>query len=272
MSRVFPNTPNGAFLRFHGSNNTRDLGGYHTADGKMIAPHRLIRSGELSKLNRRGERTLFKEYGVRTIVDFRTEGEILRHPLPHLTDIQVKHIPVVQNSMLGITRDEESIVSKINALVEKGVSEQEFMRMTYENIVSSEQAMRAYRRLFEILLNQKEGATLFFCSHGRDRTGIAAMLILSALDAPKETIYADYLIPAEKEQKQQRLIDVLEAIHYVDHTHADFARSFASASRERMDGAYNWIEQHYGSIDDYLCQAIGLTHRDKMQLKRLYTT
>ena len=129
---------------------------------------------------------------------------------------------------LTLTKQLQSLVKKVDALVKAGISEQEFMRQTYESIVSSSNAMAAYKTMFEVLLNQERGETLFFCSHGRDRTGIAAMLILTALGVPKKTIYEDYLLPTEKHKHQQRLIAVLEGIHYVDHTRAEFARAFAS--------------------------------------------
>ena len=66
--------------------------------------------------------------------------------------------------------------------------------LVYTDIISDPHAISAYRALFQVLLAQESGATMYFCSHGRDRTGIATMLILSAPDVPIEVIRADYLV------------------------------------------------------------------------------
>lgn len=53
--------------------NTRDLGGFKSLNGKIIRPHKLIRSGELYNLSENDKKILLNEYNLKTIVDFRTE-------------------------------------------------------------------------------------------------------------------------------------------------------------------------------------------------------
>jgi hypothetical protein len=50
----------------------------------------------------------------------------------------------------------------------------------------------AYRSLFDLLLEPDRHALLFHCSAGKDRTGLAAALILTALGASRETVMEDY--------------------------------------------------------------------------------
>lgn len=50
---------------------------------------------------------------------------------------------------------------------------------------------KAFKELFRAL-EAGETPILFHCSAGKDRTGVAAMLILLALGASDETICADY--------------------------------------------------------------------------------
>ncbi len=258
------------FLRFHGCNNTRDLGGYYTTEGRQIATKRLIRSGALKNIGRRGVHYLTSQCRVRTIVDLRTEGEAERAPLPDVSPIRIRHIPVLETAMQGITKDGVSTVQMVRSIVRSGMSEAEFMGKTYENIVSSPQAMKAYGHLFEVLLRQEEGATLFFCSHGRDRTGIAAMLILTALGVDRQQVQADYLLPTQKQARQERLATLLEKVHYANHREAEFARAFARPSVERINVVYAWAESHYGSMQQYLHSAIGLGEKDILQLKQMY--
>jgi protein-tyrosine phosphatase len=51
----------------------------------------------------------------------------------------------------------------------------------------------AYRGLFDLLLDPARHALLFHCSAGKDRTGLGAALVLSALGASRQTVLADYV-------------------------------------------------------------------------------
>ncbi|MFX8016077.1 tyrosine-protein phosphatase, partial [Acinetobacter baumannii] len=50
-----------------------------------------------------------------------------------------------------------------------------------------------YRRMFGELLAGRVPLA-FNCSAGKDRTGIAAALVLTALDVPHKTVVEDYLL------------------------------------------------------------------------------
>lgn len=56
-------------------------------------------------------------------------------------------------------------------------------------------AQKAYRQFFDILLSHQEndGAVLFHCTAGKDRTGMGAVYLLSALGVDGHTIRQDYL-------------------------------------------------------------------------------
>ena len=149
--------------------------------------------------------------------------------------------------MQGIMRGCASTVQ----MVRSGMSEAECMDKAYENIVSSPHATKAYGQLFEVLLRQEEGATLFFCSHGRDRAGIAAMLILTALGVDRQQVQANYLLPTQKQARQERLATLLEKLHYANHQEAEFARAFVHPSVERINIAYAWAKSHYADIWRY---------------------
>ena len=68
------------------------------------------------------------------------------------------------------------------------------MEEAYRTIIRKFQ--NEYKRFFEILINRQAAPLLFHCSAGKDRTGIAAALLLSALGVDKETVMQDYLLSA----------------------------------------------------------------------------
>lgn len=142
--------------------------------------------------------------------------------------------------------------------------------LVYTDIISDPHAISAYRALFQVLLAQESGATMYFCSHGRDRTGIATMLILSAPDVPIEVIRVDYLVMPVQEIRQQRLISALAFLRRITPEQAQFAKAFCSPSAARFDNALRWTETHYGSVQNYLTQELGIGMSERQQLQALY--
>ena len=69
-------------IPLEGLHNTRDLGGFETADGRKIRPRRLIRSGQLSGMTEKDKQVLTEDYGLRTDVDFRTDRNARRRRIP----------------------------------------------------------------------------------------------------------------------------------------------------------------------------------------------
>lgn len=204
------------------------------------------------------------------MVDLRTDGERKRHLVPVIDGVEVRHIPVLENAMLGITQDNASSAEKIKAIMRAGLSENDFMEQVYINIISDQHAISAYRALFQLLLSQETGATMYFCSHGRDRTGIATMLILSALDVPMKIIREDYLVMPVQEVRQQKLIAALALLHRITPEQAQFARAFCSPSAARFDNALRWIERYYGSVQNYLRQELHIGATEQTRLQELY--
>lgn len=255
------------WVKLRGANNTRDLGGLRTADGKCVKCGTLYRSGELSGLSASGFRMLKEKYGVSTLVDLRTAEEIEGCPVPACCPIPVVHIPILRQAMRGITRDSEPMRKKMQAILAAGMSEAEFMRECYKEMVFSPEARIGYRRLFDLLLSREKGAVLFYCSAGRDRTGIITWLILSALGVPEDMILDDYMLTPGEIRRKAIGVRFLKALRYFDRTEADFALAFMLPSKDRILGALEQIKENYGSISAFLCDGIGLTQEELEQIR-----
>ena len=112
---------------------------------------------------------------------------------------------------------------------------------------------------------------LFHCSGGKDRTGVAAMLILLALGASDETICADFV---QSNTCRKEEIDALWAEH---------AQEIAARPEQKYfylgisgvhpdDGPFvlQTIREQYGTTDAYLEAEYGLTPARLMRLRRMY--
>ena len=169
-------------MLLEGGVNFRDMGGGPTRDGRRVREGALYRSGTMHALTD-ADVARFATFGVSDVFDLRTRAERDARPprLPspaapayHFVDHQRASGNVFQTlrEAVGAT-DGGPIMTEV------------YRRLPYEFI-------EPYRRFFEIALSC-EGAFVFNCAAGKDRTGGAAALLLSALGAEPGYIQADYL-------------------------------------------------------------------------------
>jgi protein-tyrosine phosphatase len=186
-----------AYIELTGQKNTRDLGGMPTMDGKHIKPHRLIRSGRITELDEDDITLLLTRCRLRTVVDLRAPKEISEHPDPRWGIVDHYEIPVLGDAALGFNKNNNTGNTVLDALTgmaaEPGFSAKEYMKEGYRKFINEGQARGAYRRLFELILDQKNGSLLFHCNGGKDRTGLATVFLLTALGVSWQVIYEDYL-------------------------------------------------------------------------------
>ena len=97
--------------------NTRDLGGYTVKDGRTIRHYRLLRSGALGKCTESDIRQLTEEYGLKTVVDLRTNGEKTELPDPEIEGVEFIHNPLLSDAMLGITREGQEQADSLSAMI-----------------------------------------------------------------------------------------------------------------------------------------------------------
>ena len=170
-------------LPLEGGRNFRDLGGYRTTDGKQVKWGKLYRSGVLTGLTD-SDYTYLANRNIEAIVDFRSTSERKEEPTYWRTgepqvyswdyDLDVDMTEFTE--MLG---DPEFSVEKFDAM----------MTEMYPGLAESQKPH--YRAMFSELVDDDK-PVLFHCSAGKDRTGVAAALILTALGVDRETVIADY--------------------------------------------------------------------------------
>lgn len=165
-----------------GASNLRDLGGYQALDGRHVRYGRLFRSATLARLTERDVETV-ASLGLRTVCDFRGVEEAARNPsrLPAGAErVSLAIEPLVGASLADLMRREMATGEDVVELL--GIAYREYITTW----------LPRYRALFDLLLDPERHALLFHCSAGKDRTGMAAALILTALGVPHATVLADY--------------------------------------------------------------------------------
>ncbi|KAJ1816835.1 hypothetical protein LPJ60_005138 [Coemansia sp. RSA 2675] len=90
---------------------------------------------------------------------------------------------------------------------------------------------------------------LFHCQHGKDRTGIVAMLLLGILGVDEEVIAADYA------QSQDNLVPVRQRMELLDMGAVGLPPSFCDSPTFAMRNLLRHINYNYGSVRGYLRSA-----------------
>jgi protein-tyrosine phosphatase len=180
-----------------GGRNFRSIGNWSTHGGGRVTAGRVYRSGHLGELadELRGE---LRGLGVRTVVTFQTrqEIELLGDPLPSLLpDANWEHIPIGDRWFregLDFPSDSSS-------------QGRFYVKMVRDH-------PEHWTRFLRLFGTTEKLPLLYHCTAGRDRTGVATVLLLEALRVPRADIVADYLISNEVFESHTQEPEVLDPL------------------------------------------------------------
>ncbi|WP_407883048.1 tyrosine-protein phosphatase [Furfurilactobacillus curtus] len=245
--------------------NFRDLGGYQTTDGHTTKWQRTVRSAALNQLNRADLATL-SAYGVHTILDFRTNQELLRAPDRVPGGAKDYHNPIlaIDDTRSSATREELR-----EDLSEPGYGHRQMIQ-TYHEMIADDFSQQAYRNFFDYLIANQKGTLLFHCTAGKDRTGLGAIMFLAALGVPQTTVLQDYLLTNEVSKA------VLDAnMDRLDGEGASAAvkdniRALWTVHEDYFTAAMDEVKTQAGDLPHYLSDNLQLSDEKIAELRRLY--
>ena len=207
------------------------------------------------------------------VVDFRTEYERGEKPDAVISGVQYIPCPILEQ-MTGITREQtgNEIPPYYRAAIQAGKDAANRMAGLYLPLVEGAYSLTHYAQFLQIVLNHEDGALLYHCTAGKDRVGVATMLILSALGVSRDTILEDYLLTngylADEVNET-----VQKAKQYSDDPDLEFAvRAFEAASERYLRNAWDSIDRNYGSTEAFLVQRLGFGAHETQLLREKYLT
>ena len=254
----------GTQLPFAGGNNFRELGGYRADEGKTVKWGQIYRGFPTGRLTTEADRARLDGLGLRLILDLRSGVEAAKLP-----DYVPDGARLVQICGLRDATGQEIDFSPndIQRLVQSAPAGTNLTQLIYRQMLTGN---KAFKELFRAL-EAGETPILFHCTAGKDRTGVAAMLILLALGASDETICADY---ARTNLCRAAEIEKAMADHAAEIA-ADPAQRMrwqtsAGVDPETAPFVLRTIRQDYGSAESYLEAEYGLPPARLMRLRRMY--
>lgn len=254
-------------IDLQGQPNFRDLGGYETADGRMVKWGEVYRTGELPHLTDT-DVDLLGELGIKTVVNFLLPEEIemnghdrlpagareVRQPITG----RVGELSLVAQGAIR-SGDFDSLPPELNP---------EFHRALAEDGVEQ------YATLLRELMDPANRPLAFHCSHGVHRTGTASAILLSALGVPWETVREDYLLSNDyrAEEVEAQLARIRQAVatarsiepEQVDMTNVE---AFYVLRGNYIDGTLEWAIEHYGSMDRFIREGLGISDEEIERLR-----
>lgn len=245
-------------LTVDGAINFRDIGGYKTADGQRVRTGRIYRSGALSSLSTAGLEQLGK-LGIKLVCDLRSLEEQTDAPdkLPADPAPQYLHLPLLAA---------ENRRQRISALFFNRSQFAAMMPDMYTRVIVDGNA-HLYGDILRRLANEDNLPTIIHCTAGKDRTGIAVMLILSLLGVPEEVILADYSLSNIYYNSFLEFgRHAIKAIAWTGVTAEDIQPLFIS-NPVYLKAAIDHIQRKYGSVENYLRSAAGVNNELQAKIK-----
>ena len=252
---------------FRNELNVRDLGGYVTKDGRKVRKRLLIRCAAPGEMDA-GELETFAQLGIVSLMDFRSGSE--RAKLPDPIGVSEEYYPIS-----AVKIDDDTEVDYSPAALLKMVLRQKgrdkvgsLVRGFYVQTLFDNDA---YRKMFE-LLSEHRVPMAFHCSAGKDRTGVAAILILLALGVDAKTARDDYMLTNRYRRELLKAeYEKHRILNRISRNMRDVSTLSQGVFAETVDAIYDAIEDKYGDIDTYFEEEYGLGHAEREKLCRMYT-
>ena len=233
--------------RLAGMDNFRDIAGTTTAyttrhDGVMRAGV-FYRANALTPTA--ADLAVLNGLGISDVYDLRTPSEIADTPDTLPAGAHYTNIDIIGSTTSGsnITNISFSSAAQARAMMEE----------TNRAFVSD----AGMRGQFTVLFNElasADGAALFHCTAGKDRTGWTAAVLLSIAGVDDATIMSNYL--ATNDYTAARVAATLAAMP------ASMAEVYApllGVEASYLQAGLDEVTAEYGSMDNYLKQGLGLT-------------
>jgi protein-tyrosine phosphatase len=213
--------------------NTRDLGGVPLASGGFTTYRHFLRSDETAKISD-ADISRLMEYPVNLVIDLRTASEIRQLPSRFADIAGIRYVNI---SLLG---DD----------LGKGMADIRPLNPKYPETTLSDFYIHMLLhygqdigRAFNLMAEQSDGALLFHCAHGKDRTGLVAALLLKLAGASDLDIIENYAVSYEL---------LLPWFQTFWHEIPEHVKPFFNTDRENMEETLAFINRNYTDVPQFL--------------------
>ncbi|XHF33552.1 tyrosine-protein phosphatase [Pseudomonas chlororaphis] len=233
--------------RLKGIDNFRDIAGITTAystahDGTMRAGV-FYRSNALTPTA--SDLATLNGLGIKAVYDLRTPSEIAGTPDTLISGATYQNIDIIGATTSG---------ANITTVSFKSAADATAMMQETNRAFVSDAGMRGQLGVLFNELAGVDGAALFHCTAGKDRTGWTAAVLQSIAGVDNATIMSNYL--ATNDYTADR---VAKTLAMMPPSMAAIYAPLLGVEASYLQAGLDQVTAQYGSMDNYLKQGLGLS-------------
>jgi len=197
-------------------------------------------------------------------VDFRSAGECERSPSIIIPGTICHNIDLVTSFPIDGPGNLEALEGVPVSTVWY------FMEEFYEMLVREKSALTGYRRFIDLLLALEDGAILFHCFAGKDRTGVASAIILTLLGVSQEDIIRDYMRSNRARSAENRTMLAEAKENGFNEQELRVLQAQLSVRSQYLKRAISTAEKNYGSLYNMARNGLNVTDIELDRLCKKY--
>ncbi|WP_421569738.1 tyrosine-protein phosphatase [Stenotrophomonas sp. PD6] len=235
-------------LALEGAWNVRTFAGLQGRNGPIPAMA-FVRTADLSRLTD-ADKDRLAAAGVALDIDLRTGDEEQQSP-----DVLAKD-PRFDYQRISLMGTEKMDLQKMMT------SFPDTLGAAYVQWLGSNQPQ--FREVFQRMAAQRDGAVLFHCTAGKDRTGIIAGILLDLAGVPRADIVHNYAVSAHYLEGQPKDSAMNVQMMALLKQHPEIARKMAGmggTAPENMEMFLDTLHQQYGGAAGFL-KEVGLSEAE----------
>jgi protein-tyrosine phosphatase len=240
-------------IPLQGAWNVRTFAGLQGRHGPIPAAA-FVRTADLGRLTD-ADRDALAAAGVKLDIDLRTADEQAQSP-----DL--------------LARDDRFDYQRISLMGTEKMDLQKMMTSFPDSLGEAYvqwlgHSQPQFKQVFQRIAAQQDGAVLFHCTAGKDRTGIIAGLLLDLAGVPKAEIVHNYAISAHYLEGQPKDSAMNAQIMALIKQNPEIGRKMAGMSGTAPDNMEQFLaalHRQYGGAEGYL-KSIGVSEQEIQQLK-----
>jgi len=260
--------------------NLRDLSATSLSSGRAMRPNAVLRSASPANMTHEDVRFMQHEIGLRSVLDLRAQAEgekdVGARLLPQAAGVSTQFLSLFDEQMLrselksNAQRKPLMFAALVGLKLAKKLSPSRRLRAAAGregdrrliDMLDAIDLKEVYywmatqrgdeiRRAFETCADPQQVPVLFHCTHGKDRTGVLAALLLHACGATEAAIVGDYAVSDAWgcSVEGRWLMQASMPPHVADRVYLD---PWCCAPEAAMEGLFERLTREFGSVDGYL--------------------
>jgi protein-tyrosine phosphatase len=254
-------------VALEGAVNVRDIGGYRSAYGLEVMRGRLFRGDALSQLTRADVEGL-DQLGLRTVIDFRTPGEVLLSGTDRLPyGIEFASLPVTGGDLGSVY---ELIASGDHERQRRELGDgraASLMAAINREFVADTRQREAFGAALRVVCAAGRLPLLYHCTSGKDRTGWMTAIVLTVLGVPREIVLRDYLLSNDFHRTgySKLCFDLVKTGIVAD---PELLRPVLEQSATYLGAAFEEADRRYGSFGRFVTRGLEVSDAMLGELRR----